>query len=53
MATIKLKHVVEDIDRHGNVRRYVRVPGRPKVRLREQPGSPEFMAAYLACRFRG
>lgn len=46
MATIKLKHVVEDIDRHGNVRRYVRVPGRPKVRIREQPGSPEFMAAY-------
>lgn len=46
MATIKLKHVVEDIDRHGNVRRYVRIPGRPKVRLREQPGSPEFLAAY-------
>lgn len=43
---IKLKHVIEDVDRHGNVRMYVRVPGRPKVRVREQPGSPEFMAAY-------
>lgn len=46
MATIKLMYIVEDIDRHGNVRRYVRVPGRPKVRIREQAGSSDFMAAY-------
>src|SRR5690242_9619243 len=46
MATIRLKYLVEDIDRHGNVRRYVRVPGRTKVRIREQPGTAEFMAAY-------
>ena len=46
MATIKLKFVVEDVDRHGNVRRYVRVPGQPKTRIREQVGTAEFIAAY-------
>ncbi len=30
MAMIKLKYMIEDIDRHGNVRRYVRMPGHPK-----------------------
>ena len=48
MVTIRLKHLVEDIDRHGNVRRYVRVPGRLKVRLTGVPGTEEFMAAYHA-----
>src|SRR5262245_54975381 len=46
MVTIKLKFVSEDVDRHGNVRRYVRIPGRAKVRIREQPGTAEFIAAY-------
>jgi integrase/recombinase XerD len=46
MVRIKLKHLVEDVDRHGNVRRYVRLPGRKKVRIREAIGTPEFMAAY-------
>lgn len=46
MVTLKIKYLIEDIDRHGNVRRYVRVPGRPKVRIREQPGTVQFMAAY-------
>jgi integrase/recombinase XerD len=45
---IKLKHVIEDVDRHGNVRIYVRVPGRPKVRIRAWPGTEEFMTAYRA-----
>ncbi len=45
---IKLKHVIEDIDRHGNLRIYVRVPGRPKVRIRAWPGTEEFMTAYHA-----
>jgi integrase/recombinase XerD len=48
MATIKLKYVVEDVDRHGNVRRYVRFPGRPKVRLRGLPGTAAFMSEYQA-----
>ena len=35
---------VEDRDRHGNIRIYCRTKGRPKVRLRGTPWSPEFMA---------
>jgi hypothetical protein len=42
------KFVIEDRDRHGNVRVYLRLPGKPKVRLRVDPGSPEFVAAYRA-----
>jgi integrase/recombinase XerD len=45
---IKLKHVIEDVDRHGNVRIYVRIPGRPKARIRARPGTEEFMTAYHA-----
>lgn len=45
---IRLKHLVEDVDRHGNVRRYVRIVGRPKVRIKGTPGSEEFMVAYHA-----
>ena len=37
-----LKGVVEDTDRHGNVRLYFRAPSRSKIRLRETPGSTEF-----------
>jgi integrase len=40
------KYVHEDRDRHGNVRRYFwRRPG-PKVRMHEEPGSPEFWHRY-------
>ena len=46
MVRIKLKYVVEDVDRHGNVRLYVRTPGQPKVRLRTAPGSEVFMREY-------
>lgn len=42
------KHVVQDKDRHGNVRTYLRVPGRPKVRLTETPGTDAFEAEYRA-----
>jgi integrase/recombinase XerD len=45
---IKLKYLVEDVDRHGNVRSYVRLPGRPKVRIRAAPATPEFMEAYTS-----
>jgi site-specific recombinase XerD len=45
---VKLKYLVEDRDRHGNVRCYVRVRGQPKIRLRGMPGTPEFMVAYQA-----
>lgn len=43
-------HCVEDVDRHGNVRVYVRVrkAGRPvkKIRIFGTPFTPEFMVAY-------
>lgn len=45
---IRLKYISEDVDRHGSVRRYVRLPGRKKVRLRSDPGSEEFMREYHA-----
>ncbi len=48
VVSIRLPHLVEDVDRHGNVRLYVRLPGHPKVRLRDAPGSEAFMAAYHA-----
>ena len=41
----RLKYVVEDTDRHGNVRLYYRRHGR-KVRLRGPAGSPEFLTDY-------
>ena len=37
---------IEDRDRHGTVRIYYRTKGRPKVRLRGTPWTPEFMAEY-------
>jgi len=41
----RLKYVVEDTDRHGNVRLYYRRDGR-KVRLRGPTGSPDFLTDY-------
>jgi integrase len=40
------RYVVEDRDRHGNVRVYLRVPGKPKLRLWQEPATPEFDAEY-------
>ena len=37
---------IEDPDRHGNIRIYFRAKGRPKVRLRGTPWTPQFMAEY-------
>ena len=39
------KYVAEDMDRHGNVRVYLRRRGQ-KIRLRETPGTPEFDDEY-------
>ena len=44
---LQFRYLVEEPDRHGNVRLYVRRHGK-RVRIREQPGTPEFMAAYNA-----
>src|SRR5665213_1973362 len=37
---------VEDVDRHDNIRIYFRAKGRPKVRLKSVPWTPEFMGEY-------
>jgi len=44
---VDLPYLVEDRDRHGNARLYVRRFGR-KVRIRAVPGSPAFLNAYRA-----
>ena len=41
---------VEDKDRHDNVRIYFRAKGKPKIRLRGTPWTPEFMAEYEAAK---
>lgn len=46
LVEIDLPHITRDRDRHGNARIYYRVEGRPMVRLRAQPGTPEFFAEY-------
>jgi integrase len=45
MPTIKLRYIVEDVDRYGNVRIYFR-RNRRKVRIRERLGTPAFLALY-------
>ena len=42
------KYVLNDIDRHGNRRWYYRRHGYQMVRLRAEPGTPEFDAQYEA-----
>ena len=41
-----LRFVVEDVDRHGNVRVYLRRKGLKKIRLHAMPGTPAFMEEY-------
>lgn len=48
MVALRLRYVIEDRDRHGNVRLYVRKPGSKKVRLRSAPGTAAFAAEYEA-----
>lgn len=45
VVTIKLPYIVEDVDRHGNVRVYFRRDGR-KIRMRERIGSDGFHKRY-------
>lgn len=41
-----LRHITQDRDRHGNRRVYYRIEGYPMIRLRAEPGTPEFFAEY-------
>ena len=45
---IRFRYIIEDRDRHGNIRIYVRVPGRRKVRIRAPFGTDKFIADYNA-----
>lgn len=46
MIAIRFRYIVEDVDRHGNVRLYFwRRPGR-KIRIREPIGTPAFATRY-------
>jgi integrase len=47
---VNYPHVVADKDRHGNVRIYYRLKGKPKVRLWQTPGTPEFVADLEAAK---
>src|SRR6266853_712154 len=40
------RFLVEDVDRHGNLRIYFRRKGQPKIRLTEMPGTAAFDAEY-------
>jgi integrase len=49
MPNLRLKYVVEDVDRHGNVRVYFRHPKKPgKIRLRGAFGTDQFFKDYQA-----
>ena len=48
MVWAKPKYIVEDIDRHGNVRVYFCRRGQRKIRIHALPNSPEFWEAYAA-----
>ncbi len=47
MIKMRMPYLIEDVDRHGNVRTYFRKtqPG-PKIRIRHPHGSPEFIIHY-------
>lgn len=45
---MRLKHTERNIDRHGNVRVYVRKDGKRLGRLYAAENTPEFIAEYLA-----
>jgi hypothetical protein len=47
ITRFKLDYVQVFVDRHGRVRHYFRRHGYPRVALPGQPGSSEFMEAYL------
>jgi hypothetical protein len=48
LTKLRLQYIHEFRDRHGKVRRYVRLPGRKRIPLHGAPGTEEFMRAYEA-----
>lgn len=45
---IKIKYLSQDVDRHGNIRMYVRRPGHAKIRIQHAVGSDAFWEEYNA-----
>lgn len=45
---IETPYLVQERNRHGNVRLYYRRKPYPRIRLYSQPGTPEFLAEYMA-----
>lgn len=43
---MRARHLISNVDRHGNKRVYVYVKGQPKIRLRAAPGTPLFWSEY-------
>src|ERR1700722_2145556 len=48
MVKKKLKYLVEDVSRHGQVRLYYRAPNGPKIRIWVSVEHPDFIAAWQA-----
>ena len=48
MIAVKLKYLIEDVDRYGNLRYYVRRPGLKKIPIKGIPGTDAFLDAYKA-----
>jgi integrase len=48
MTKIRLNYIHEFRDRHGKIRRYVRLPGRKRVPLPGLPGTEAFNGVYAA-----
>jgi len=46
MIKLVRRYVVEEPDRHGNLRHYFRVGHGPRTRIREKPGTEEFDRRY-------
>lgn len=46
VTSIRLKYLLQDRDRHGKVRFYVRMKGKRKIRIRAAFGTEEFISAY-------
>ncbi len=50
VAPVDFPYLLVDRSRHGQVRYYVRMPGKKMVRIRAEPGTAEFVDAYWAVR---
>lgn len=46
LGEIRLKYLVEDMDRHGNMRIYIRRKGKKKIRMFTEVGTQNFLDEY-------